>query len=199
MIKYGVKNVLQVESVRKKSEQNYLNKYGVNHPMLLDATKNKIKKTNLNKYGDEVYFKTTSFKIKSKITNLRKYCVEYSTQNEEIYNRAMKNSLRMCKYKDSNLYYQGTYELDFLNNYFHIGVERGKSIKYFLNDNEKIYFPDFYYKSLNLIIEIKSEYTYNLHLEKNIEKEKACLEQGFNYIKIIDKNYLEFDELIKSL
>jgi very-short-patch-repair endonuclease len=61
-----------------------------------------------------------------------------------------------------------------------------------------IYFPDFYIEKLNLIIEIKSEYYYYLNLEKNIAKEKACLEQGYKYILIIDKNYKEFENTIKN-
>jgi len=50
------------------------------------------------------------------------------------------------------------------------------------------YFPDFYIKSIDTIIEVKSEYTFNLHKEKNLAKEQACLKKGHNFIfKIITK------------
>ena len=41
------------------------------------------------------------------------------------------------------------------------------------------YFPDFYIPSKNLIIEVKSEYTYLSDLSRNQAKEAACLNQGY--------------------
>ena len=34
-------------------------------------------------------------------------------------------------------------------------------------------------------------------LEKNLAKQKACIDQGYNFIFIINKNYNEFDNIIK--
>jgi hypothetical protein len=44
----------------------------------------------------------------------------------------------------------------------------------------------------SIIIEIKSTYTYNKDLEKNIAKQDACVQQGFNFIFIINKDYSNF-------
>ena len=52
-----------------------------------------------------------------------------------------------------------------------------------------MYFPDFYYKEKNLIIEIKSTYYYNKYLNKNLAKQEACISQGYNFIFIIDNDY----------
>ena len=55
-------------------------------------------------------------------------------------------------------------------------------IKYFNVDNsEHTYYPDFYIKSEHKIIEVKSQWIFNLHKEQNLAKQKACLEQGFNF------------------
>ena len=54
----------------------------------------------------------------------------------------------------------------------------------------------FYLTDYNLIVEIKSSYTYECELEQNLLKQKACLEQGYDFIFIINKNYDEFNELI---
>jgi len=54
-------------------------------------------------------------------------------------------------------------------------------IKYCFNDKEHIYYPDIYIKSINTIIEVKSQWTFEQHKEKNLAKQKACLEQGFNF------------------
>lgn len=43
------------------------------------------------------------------------------------------------------------------------------------------YFPDLYLPERNLIIEVKSWYTYELDLEKNLAKQKACLEQSYDF------------------
>lgn len=56
--------------------------------------------------------------------------------------------------------------------------------------------PDFYFKDKNLIVEIKSKYYYNLHINKNIAKQAACLKQGYNFVFVIDKQYDDFNCLI---
>jgi hypothetical protein len=54
-------------------------------------------------------------------------------------------------------------------------------------------------ENLNLIIEIKSSYWFNKHYNKNIEKQKICKENGYNFIFIIDKKYDIFDKMIEHL
>jgi hypothetical protein len=50
------------------------------------------------------------------------------------------------------------------------------------------YYPDLYLKSKNLIIEVKSQYTYNIDLGKNLLKEKASLDLGINFqFMIVEK------------
>lgn len=58
-------------------------------------------------------------------------------------------------------------------------------IKYTLNEKESTYYPDFYIKSTHTIIEVKSKWTYEKWKEKNLAKEQACLQQGFNFEFII--------------
>jgi hypothetical protein len=55
-------------------------------------------------------------------------------------------------------------------------------------DKKKRYYPDFFIKDENIIIEVKSKYTYEVELEKNKLKEKASREIGFNYRLIIYEN-----------
>ena len=58
-------------------------------------------------------------------------------------------------------------------------------ILYTYDNVERRYYPDFYIKSTNTIIEVKSTYTFELHKEKNLAKEQACLRQGFNFKFIV--------------
>ena len=123
--------------------------------------------------------------------------LEYPAQLEYFYNKMLKSGYTIHKYKD--IYYQGEYELDFLEKYYYIGIKRGPTIKYEFNDNIHYYYSDFYFEKMNLIIEIKSLKWYEEHLEKNIQKQKSCIEQGYNFIFIIDKDYTTFNKIIKHL
>lgn len=64
-------------------------------------------------------------------------------------------------------------------------------ICYFYEIDRK-YFPDFYVKDKNLVIEIKSSYTYEVEKDQNEAKKEAALKSGFNFMFIIDKNYKKF-------
>lgn len=120
-------------------------------------------------------------------------------KNPEVLEKYMKNSYKISDYKDTNLYYQGSYELDFLEKYYNnMEIVNGKTINYIYENNNHSYLPDFYLPKLNLIIEIKSEYIYNLHLNKNLLKKQYSLSSGYNFLFIIDKNYEEFEKIIKN-
>lgn len=43
------------------------------------------------------------------------------------------------------------------------------------------YYPDIYIRSENMIIEVKSSYTYRIHEKTNKLKEAACLSAGFRF------------------
>ena len=114
-----------------------------------------------------------------------------------------------CKYLyitliiDGNLHeigvkYQGSYENDFLDlcKSLELKVTRGKTIKFIHNNKEKVYFSDYYLEDYNLIVEVKSWYTYELHKELNLVKQSSVLEQGYNFLFIIDKKYDSFLSII---
>ena len=147
-------------------------------------------------------FENFNLNFITKKTNLERYGVEYPMQVLEFAEKQQKNSKKVIKYND-NLYYQGSYEKDFLDYISSLGMieelKRGPSIKYKLNDTNRIYYPDFYLENYNLIIEVKSSYYYDKFLEKNIEKKKKCIEDGFNFLFIINKNYKPFELAIEHL
>jgi hypothetical protein len=187
--RYGLKHYSQTEEYKKRCKKTCLEKYGTESSNSNNQVKEKKKKTKLEKYSNENYINLE----KMKQTSFEKYGVNYPIQNIDIFNKQRISGFKLKHYKETNLTYQGSYELDFLEKFSDkINIKNGTTIKYSTN---KVYFPDFFISELNLIIEIKSEYTLNLHKEKNLEKQKACLEQGFNFIFIIDKDYTKFNEL----
>jgi hypothetical protein len=55
------------------------------------------------------------------------------------------------------------------------------NVKYTLKNKLHYYYPDIYIKSKNLIIEVKSNYTYKQHLIRNIIKSLAVKKAGYNF------------------
>jgi hypothetical protein len=196
-------------------KEKCLEKYGVDNTSKLSETHDKIKNTCLEKYGVENFrnsVKTQQTKLKkykgdystitekSKISCLMRYGVENASQNSDIFYKQQKARYEIKQFKNTNLFYQGTYELDFLNKYFNkIEITKPKEIDYIFNNKNKKYFPDYYLSEYNLIIEIKSIYTFEKYKEQNLAKQKRCIEIGYNYLFIINKDYTDFDKIINNL
>jgi len=105
----------------------------------------------------------------------------------------IKSSLKIKHYKNTDIFYQGSYEKDFLDNYYDkLNIQNGFSIYYEFENTNKIYHPDFYLPDLNLIVEIKGSNWHAMLLEKNRAKQKKCIKNGYNFLFIIDKDYSEF-------
>jgi hypothetical protein len=154
----------------------------------------KKEKTNLKIYGVKNVSQSEVVKQKKTETCLKNWGVEYPSQNIGIFEKQQKNSRKLKFHEKTGLYYRGSYEAHFLDYCFenNIKVEKAKSIKYEFEDKKRTYHPDFFLKEKNLIIEIKSTYTYNKYLQKNLAKQKACIKQGFKFMFIIDKDYKKF-------
>jgi hypothetical protein len=152
-------------------------------------------KGNMIKYGVKRPSQLNKFKEKSKETCLKNWSVEHPMQNKEIFDDYQRNSVLIKNFKNTDIKYQGTFELDFLEKVYDLypDVKRGPAIKYISEGKNKIYYPDFFIPSLNLIIEIKSNWIAEQQGIKQIEaKRKATIANGFDYIMIIDKKYNKF-------
>jgi len=117
-------------------------------------------------FGTQIY--------KNKMIEL--YGVENPSQSLEMHKK--QHSGYILKHHDSGLYYRGSYEKDFIdfclsNN---IKIENfSTAIWYIFEDKKRKYFPDFYFKELNLVIEIKSYYTYIVEKNRMMQKKKPLL------------------------
>lgn len=217
--KYGVEYPLQSKEIMNKLIKTNRNKYGVDYVLQNEEIINKSKEIKKERYGYSFYNNRDKYKetckeiygvdnpmkhenIRRKFENnmYEKYGVHYPSQYEDFFDKMIKNGLKVFKYKDTDIYYQGTYEKDFLDNYYHlIDIKRGDSIKYKYNGKTHTYYPDFYIEKLNLIVEIKSSKWFNEHKNKNLEKEKECRKLGYNFIFIIDKDYDIFNRMVNHL
>lgn len=98
-----------------------------------------------------------------------------------------------------NVMYQSSYEKLFLEHLDILKlldkVDRGPAIKYLSVDNKyHIYLSDYYIADLNLVVEIKSDHFWNLHLDVNLKKQYAA-QQKYNYIVIINNDFSQLDSL----
>jgi hypothetical protein len=194
--KYGSEIYLKSDDYKIKNKK-FLEKHGVDNIFQLEYVKEKSKETCLKKYGVENPTQSEEIKKKSKETCLKKYGVEYPMQNEKIYYKNLKNNY--LKKNIYNLQYQGTYEYDFIDRYYNrYKIYNAKPINYIFEEKKKIYYPDFYLPDFNLIVEIKSLYTYKLHLKRNLLKKEACIKNRYNFLFIIDKSYKEIDYFINK-
>jgi hypothetical protein len=214
--RYGITNPSYSEDVKKKRVNTKLEKFGyVNNSqtkewkdLITEIWKNRsddeinsILERSRNtcniKYGVNNYAQTDDFKEKSKKTLMSRYGVEHPMHSDIIFSKQQESAFKTKTHQLSNLKYQGTYELDFIEKYYNsVVIEKANPIQYKLNENIHYYHPDFYLPEYNLIIEVKSSYTYELDLCKNLAKREYSIKSGFNFIFIIDKDYSELESFL---
>jgi len=193
---YGVSTPAKSEIVQDRMKKTCLEKYGVENVMLDKDIKEKLKKSIFFKYGVCNVFQSEVIKEKIKIFFNEIYGVNHPMQIEEVFIKNQKSGHTSHCHKETGLYYRGTYEKHFLDYCFdnNISILQGKRIKYNFENKDHYYFSDFFIKEKNLIVEIKSSWTYNKYIDKNIAKRLATIELGYDYLFVIDKNYGEFKQ-----
>ena len=192
LTKYGVENVFQNEDIKNKSKQTNLTKYGVEYPSQNEDVKNKMKTTNLERYGVENAAQNEDIKLKIKATNLIKYGCDHANQCAYIFDDkpySNTNTNKIYTFKSGNIIKIQGYEnfaLDILINLYDENEILNKradmpKLNYEKNKKKHIYFPDFFIPKDNLIIEVKSFYTYKLNLITNILKAHCVRKLNYNY------------------
>lgn len=194
LTKYGGHYMLS-EDIKEKIKMTNLERYGVESPLSLQSCREGRRNEMIERYGTEYPMQVESIREKAKATCLRKYGVKFSTQSEEV-KAKMKESKKLAKLnRESDLYKLPTgfvirvsgYERNFLDNYYscYDGVDEilwdtGEfSVNYEFEGKNKWFFPDFCLTG-NRLIEVKSKWTFEKEIEKNIAKKKACEEMGYS-------------------
>ncbi len=181
--RYGVDWYSKSEEFNEKYKEASMLKYGVSHPMLNDGFKNKISNTIKNKYGENWYVLTNEFKDIAFLNKELKYgnpiIGGYKLKE---YKLPSGNIIKIQGYEDFalDMIFLKYKEEDISISYYDIKAEIG-ILNYLIEEKKRMYIPDIYIKPENKIIEVKSEYTYNLELEKNLLKKEACIQIGLNF------------------
>ncbi len=184
-------NTFTKDEISNKRKNTMIKKYGVEYPIQNPEIKEKTKNTNITKYGANSPLEAKEIKDKIKNTLIEKYGVKNPLQSSEIQEQVQKTS-----YKFKN-YTMPSGQIRKIQGYEHFAMDElvkvydedniktvrsdVPRIKYTLNNKIKYYFPDIYIPQENKLLEIKSEWTYTLDKDKNIEKFNACKEMGYNF------------------
>jgi len=181
--KYGVPPGFS-EEIREKAKQTCVEKYG--HPYYLQSEPGKAHMK--EKYDAEYFVMSEAYtEIMMKL-----YGVPHPLQNAEIFSKMMKSAFSVKEHKlpsgkvirvqgyegfaINKLLNEGHKEDEFAAN-----IEGGVPVIKYTNTKSKsaVYYPDLYVSSKNMIIEVKSTFTYFSQKENNDLKLKACNEQGY--------------------
>jgi hypothetical protein len=147
--------------------------------------------TNLQLYNVKNPFQSEEIKIKIRTTMMERYGYEHNFQNPETLMKALKNNYRRKQYtfpSGETIYVQGyePYALDYILQHTDekdivTDCSLMPEIRYF-DPEKKVfrrYYPDIYLPKNNIILEVKSQYTYDMQKETNIAKFKEVMKAGY--------------------
>jgi len=171
--RYGVEHNFDIKGMREKIKQTWINNFGEDHPMKHQPFIDKLIETNIERYGERcAIMNENKNKYSYKEYNINGFVYYLQGYEDYVLDKLLMN------HKKSNI----------AISIKEIANEIG-TIFYIQNGKEHKYYPDLFLKKENLVIEVKSEYTYNKELVKNKLKEKACLDAGLNFqFLLIDNN-----------
>jgi hypothetical protein len=188
LLKYGNKCSLINEDSQRKSKDSCKSKYGVDHPSKTAEFRSNLSQRML-KQGIEIA-------EKSRITRLKNYGANHHMQNAEYYEKVQHKMMTPKIYtmpSGKTVFVQG-YEnnvIDILLNqgYSENDIVLGKrempQLIFQWDGKDRRYYPDIYLPKKNLIIEVKSTWTYNgidRGLELLKQKQNCVLRQNLDFM-----------------
>jgi hypothetical protein len=163
------------------------NRYG-GHPMSNSYVKARLRKTSLERFGVKNPFQSEKVKNKIRETNLERYGVANPMQNSEVRKRATASANRLTpiKCKGKTFLCQG-YEkhvLPRLVNRFGVENVVGQFEEDFkpLKFKGRVYTPDFYIRSNDTYVEVKSSFTLygKIGVSNFLRQNRSLQEQASN-------------------
>ncbi len=211
--KYGVESTNSLQSVKDLKKSNYKEKTGFDHQLKIPEVAARVSaantanaperlakaaKTNLEKYGCINPSSNTEVKQKRSDTMIERFGVENASQNAVVHEKQFKKRCVKYTMPSGNIITVQGYEpqaLDELLKIFNeerIVVGKGNMPEFWYNeDGKRRYFPDIYIPSENLIIEVKSNWTYSGKEEwyvTNKLKMQSCIDAGYKYLLMLYNN-----------
>jgi len=149
------------------------------------------------------FLKANGCKLRDKVDLLRE-----RNNSEEFQKKCISSSGKKKKYvlpSGKEIFLRG-YEPNFLDYVFKNNLLKEddvicspERIDYEFEGKRSYYYPDFYIPKLNLIVETKSKWILNKQgVERNLAKEHATKQNGFNFLLIVNNNFQQFNEFLQT-
>jgi hypothetical protein len=193
--RYGVEYVGQIPGLVEKRERSALRLYGVKSISQLADQKAKVRQTCITRYGGPGPSSSPAVRDKIRCTLLRRYGVEHALQFPGFLTKQIRSSYT---YKTVTLPSGRTvalqgYEPQVLSKLFDNGMvehdfEFDKTkwpvLTYQTDGATHRYTPDFFVPRLNWVLEVKSPWSFKLHVQRNLAKRAAVKQAGyaFNFV-----------------
>jgi hypothetical protein len=203
----GIHN-LNLPTIRSLSQEAVMEKFGVRYPLQSQKIRDKVKATTMARYGQPYFMLSDKFLqiINDKYGNvnmvetdhfinvmIERYGTRHAMQNKELFDKMVKSSFSLKEITTPSgkiIHVQGYEEWGYLDlidmgfNENQIETSNGgnvPTIKYKHDNKDKVYYPDLGIPP-DLVVEVKSTYTFMRDYEKNMAKFKAVAEQGYNML-----------------
>lgn len=196
LIRYGVDNVIKDPNIRRKQTETFIRNLGVDHPSKSKSVVEKRKSVCQSRYGGNSSMSSEHVRSKMRRNNQAKYGVDHAIQVPEFAEKSVRNSAKAYKHKFGRRTYMVRGYERFAFDYF---AEKNISYTDVVNSaalglptfcyNDRLYVPDFYIKSANTVVEVKSTYTLGLKSRKVFNtvkaKARAVERDGFKFLLLV--------------
>jgi len=168
--RYGVKNIFLLPETQEKIRQNYFIETGYYSPLANPEVREKGKQYYIDNFGvtHNMHIGDVADRCKNGYKNSWH---EYTLPSGEVIKlqgfEPKAFDLLLEEYDEDEILYRRT--------------DMPKLFYVDKDNKQHRYYPDFYIPKDNLLVEVKSTYTYEASLEVNLLKEKISKEHGFNY------------------
>ena len=205
--KTGFYHQFENPDFQAKIRAERLERTGYSTPFSDPAVQAKIRTTLLARTGYDNNLKNPEMRAKGRLTYFRKTGYYVPMHNPEVVSKVHAAQFRHKPYtypsgRETTVQgYEGFCIDDLLNNEeieetdicneisFENDPQKMPEIWYEFDGKTRRYYPDIFIPSQNRIIEVKSQYIFDLHREMNLAKAEACLEAGYNYeFRFYDKD-----------
>lgn len=188
----SVENPMQSEIVKNKHSKTVYKNWGVEHYSQTPEYKEQFKLTSIENWGVNHPSQSNEIKQKTRINCFKKYGVYHPMHVPEIAEKVLKASFSSKEYiwKNGDISYCQGYEDLTLFNLEDLGYN-SKDIKtlpsempkiYYYDGNiKKRYYPDIFIPKENLLIEVKSPYTFNSNIRINKLKFAAVSSSDYEF------------------
>jgi hypothetical protein len=170
-----------VSAIIEKTKNTNFSRYGVDNILKLESVAKEVSRKNKENAPQRM--------IKARKTIQERYGVDYISQVPEIHDRQQKLRWKQYQLPSGKIIRVQGFENKAMDILLTLYTEEDiitsrkllPNIWYEHNTKNRIYYPDLMILSGHTIIEVKSEYTYQIYKEVNLTKKDACLRLGYNF------------------